>query len=235
MVTTPTRAKKTKPMKSGLFLIATLALLALESCGPSAEQKATIEKAKMDSLLTVTKKATEDSISISSGMTFLLNRKTLTAKAIPFIQSEIEMAKTSKTKAMTDMENIKSFQLGRTQSEKQSQIANQVNVQEQVEEHLSSLEAVLKVFKHALTEMDGIEKKQFASLTEFESFKNDLSGRIQKMEKEIIDDSGLENLGEQFSFEKTITDETFIKKVMDYNKADSIATTLINSINEANK
>jgi DNA-directed RNA polymerase beta' subunit len=120
------------------------------------------------------------------------------------------------------MESIKSFQWGRTQDEKASQILRQVNIQKKLDDQLKSLQAALKIFRHALNEMDGIENKKFTSISDFETFKKELSRRIHKMEKEIIEDSGTEALEEKFNFEKVITDEKFISDIKQFKKFHSV-------------
>ncbi len=208
-------------MKNNIFLIGTLGLYLFTSCGPSAEQKAAADKAKMDSVIAATKKATEDSISINKGMTELIERKTLTEDAIPYIQSKIDEIKTAQTKATIDMESIKSFQLGRTADEKESQITSQVDIQNRLDEQLKTLESAVKIFKHALNEMDGLESKKFTLYSDFDTYKKDLDSRIHKTEKDIIDESGSKELEETFTFNKVIKEEKFIDDVKQFKKYHS--------------
>jgi predicted nucleic acid-binding OB-fold protein len=216
-------------MKSNLLIIAIFALYVFASCGPSAQEKAAADKARTDSIISATrlatedsiKKATEDSVNISNGMAHLIAKKDLVRDAIPYIDSKVEALKVAQTNSDVQLENIKSFHFLRSVQDKESQIVNQVNINQSINNRLEALETFEKIFKRVLDEMDGIEIKTFNSYSNFESFNNKLDRRIHKIEREIIDECNSNEFIAKFNFDSAIMDDSFIAQVQEYKRLHS--------------
>jgi len=209
-------------MKHLIPLIGVIATYLLSSCGQSSEQKALADKQRTDSIIIATKdsvkRAIEDSIKISNGVSALLQTKSLVKNAIPFVESKVEESKIAQTNADAQMANIESFHFLRSVQDKQSQVSNEVKVQQSINDRLEALETVEKIFRLAYDEMDGIEGKRFHSYSEFESFKNELTKRVRDIERKTIDESNSATQLEKFDFSKTIKDENFAAEVNDYKR-----------------
>ena len=118
------------------------------SCGPSAEQKAAAEKAKMDSVANATKKqiaiekAKQDSIAATEA------QKAAGQAAEEANQTQLKSAlielKAQLATAEAKMEDIKKFHLGRTNSEKEAQIGNQTGVIEKIKNQINDTEKQIK-------------------------------------------------------------------------------------------
>jgi hypothetical protein len=115
------------------------------SCGPSTEEKAAIEKAKMDSVIKATEEATkhkiesisliEDSVKLAVSYKEILENRLLSKKG------DLEVAKDK-------MNKIKEFHFGRTSSEKELQIKNQVAVIDGYEKEIEKLnDSIFKISK----------------------------------------------------------------------------------------
>src|SRR5579862_4446671 len=218
-------------MKTTILPLSVISIYLLASCGPNADQKAAAEKEKIDSIVAATKKATEDSvknatedsIKIANGMAALLQRKSLIQDAIPFIASKVDASNTDKTNADAQMVNVESFHFLRTVQDKQMQIANEARVQQNINNRLDALQTILKIFRRASDEMDGLEEKRFKSYVEFEHFSNNLSRRIDKLERELMDETNSNDLIGKFDFDKTLVNADFIAEVGEYKRAHPVS------------
>ena len=118
-----------------IFIISTLFVLTT-SCGPSAQEKAATEKAKMDSVIKATEAASkqkmetqqliEDSIKKASNFKEAMGNRLVSKKA------DLEVAKDK-------MNKIKEFHFGRTSVEREQQIKYQVVVIDSCEKEIERL------------------------------------------------------------------------------------------------
>src|ERR1041385_2518383 len=136
-------------MKKNLLILFTSVMLAFYACGPSAEQKAAMEKAKMDSVAAAVKRATEDSLNLSKEMAEFSKRKRITEDAIGYFSYVLSKIDSIKTRAQSDMEGIKSFHWLRSADEKEAEISSQMNKEKQIENKFKEVEIMRKIFKKA--------------------------------------------------------------------------------------
>ncbi len=197
-------------MKSLLFVIIIASILI--SCGPNKEEQAAIEKAKIDSVSTAIKKAIEDSINISMKLGELLEQRKFTKDAIEYLDASIYQLKENQNQAEIELENIKSFQFGRTSTEKESQIAIQVSRKRNIDERLISLSGAQKIFKKIYNLTKDLDKRKFNSIGEFEIYQSELNSQIQNIESDVLSDIDNESLA-KFNYETIITDKNFKKEV----------------------
>lgn len=88
-----------------------LIFLAIASCGPSAEEKAIIEKARMDSIADATQRAVELRTKLESNLKIIEGN-------IVTLKAELDVEK-------NEMEKIQEFHLMRTDAERQQQVREQ--------------------------------------------------------------------------------------------------------------
>ncbi|HLX91852.1 MAG TPA: hypothetical protein VKR32_09225 [Puia sp.] len=218
-------------MKTTLLPLSITSIFLFPSCGPNVDQKAAAEEVKIDSIVAATQKAiedsvknaTEDSINIANGMATLLQGRTLVQDAIPFIASKIGASNTDKTNADAQMINVESFHFLRSVQDKQMQIANEARVQQNINNRVDALQTILKIFRRASDEMEGLEDKRFKSYADFEHFSNNLSRRIDKMKRELMDESNSNDLIGKFDFDKTLFNADFIAEVGEFKRTHAVS------------
>lgn len=187
------------------------------SCGPTEQERMKIEKAKLDSVATAVKKSMEDSILLNSRFSELKREKGIAEDAIGLFRYAIQTLKERQVLVQIELEKSKSFQLGRTVSEKEAQISDLISEKDRLDARLKATEVGLKVFKLALLEMDGMESKRFKNLEEFQVYSNELKDRITKAEKEAVIDVE-SNYMNDFSYFKLIKEESFIRSVAEFKR-----------------
>ncbi len=129
-------------MKKIIYTIASISFLLFISCGPSAEQKAAKEKAKMDSVaaataLNIKQQQESDAASQTAAAEDAANQDAL--------KNQLIELKAQLAGEETKMDDIKKFHLGRLDSEKEQQIADQT--------------AVIERLKNAIIDVDNQIKK----------------------------------------------------------------------------
>ena len=123
-------------MKNNLILIPLLAISTI-ACGPSKEELAAKEKAKMDSVAQATQnsiarqQAIQDSITNAAASNEAMKQQLIDFKA----QLAAEQSK---------LDNIQDFKIGRSEDEKAQQIADQTKVVEQLKSQINDLEKQIK-------------------------------------------------------------------------------------------
>ena len=135
-------------MKKTIYTIYGIALLAIMSCGPNAEQKAAAEKAKMDSVANATKnqianeKAKQDSLASTEANK--IADEAMNEEKQSQLKSDLVQFKAQLATAEAKMEDIKTFHIGRAQSEKEQQIGDQTAVIENLKNQISDTEKQIK-------------------------------------------------------------------------------------------
>ncbi|HEY4874018.1 MAG TPA: hypothetical protein VIH86_00460 [Puia sp.] len=204
--------------------ITTLLIIAsayfLSSCGQSSEQKAFAEKQRTDSIIAATadsvKKATEDSVQIANAMVEVWEKKTLIKNAIPYIDSKLQIATTAKTNADMQMANIESFHFLRTAEEKQSQMSNEQQVEQNLNNQVGQLQTIEKIFRLTNDNMDWIETKKFKSFSDFKAYTDSIGKQVQKMQRQIIDESDFSQSIGNFDIFTMLRNQKFVAEVNEF-------------------
>lgn len=193
-----------------IFLLFTITILV--SCGQSNEELKIAEKSKLDSVTIAVRKATEDSIKLSVKLQELKTQKEIASGAVRFFEASIRELKGKQTTVEIEMENIKSFQFGRTSDEKQQQITDKLLKKKSIDEQIETMNGALKIFRKANKLMEDLNNKKFNTYLDFENYRKELFDRIHSIELDVIEDNNNERLS-KFNFETIINDKSFIKAV----------------------
>ncbi len=123
-------------MKKAIISLTSLVLL-LSACGPSKEEQEAKEKAKMDSVANATQnnivrqQAIQDSITAAGA-----NQEAMKQQLIDL--------KSQLAAEQTKMDDVQGFKIGRSEDEKQQQVADQTKVIETIKGQISDLEKQIK-------------------------------------------------------------------------------------------
>ncbi len=115
-----------------VFIMTFSALLLLGACGPSAQQKAAEEKAKMDSVAAATKAREDKRHELEIEISNLTNDYDSLKERIKIRMADLQGEKTR-------LESIESFHLLRTSAEKAEQVKNQSLVILNLEDEINTL------------------------------------------------------------------------------------------------
>lgn len=134
-------------MKKTIYSFAILSLLVIISCGPSAEEKVAIEKAKMDSIANATKQKMETKLALQDSLKWTRSNKGMMEMQLTETKGELAAAKDR-------MGLIKEFQLGRTQSERGQQIKNQTILIDSLEKQIRNLEITIQATEQKIRNVE---------------------------------------------------------------------------------
>lgn len=115
-------------MKKITYLLTGISLVALFSCGPSAEQKARAEKIKTDSV----KAFTENQFYLKDSVKSQSEKLAFTEQEITNTKAELEVEKTK-------LNDAKGFKFLRTENEKDQEIKNIVTKIDETEKYLKMI------------------------------------------------------------------------------------------------
>lgn len=154
-------------MKKIIFTLSTLGLLAIISCGPSAEEKAAAEKRKADSTATAIKqqmdsiaKATEQATKLKMETKLALQDSIKnTTMNKEYMEMELSEAKADLEAAKDGMGKIKEWQLGRTPAEREQQIKNQTYKIDGLEKQIENLKTDIRTAKQKIIDFETELKK----------------------------------------------------------------------------
>jgi hypothetical protein len=120
-----------------ILTAAALGLLTIISCGPSKEEKAALEKAKMDSVALATRRQIETKYALQDSI-----KSTRTYKE----QMEIQLteSKANLEAAIDKMGRIKEWQFGRTAAEREQQIKDQTYRIDRIEKEIDNLKIAIQ-------------------------------------------------------------------------------------------
>lgn len=135
-------------MKKALLIpIAIISML--YACGPNAEQKAAMQKSHDDSVAKATAaKQRHYDDSVQAKKVEITQNKNLLNK----LQDSLEHAKADLVVAHDQMNNITSFQFGRTHSEREAEISNQTLTIEHLQDKIKDFEGRINEIKVKLNQ-----------------------------------------------------------------------------------
>src|ERR1035437_7683063 len=135
-------------MKKIIYTITGISLFVFISCGPNAEKNAAEKKEKRDSVAQATKnqiakeKAKQDSIAASEANKAATEAETAVNQEA--LKNQLIELKAQLAGEETKMDDIKKFHIGRLDSEKEQQIANQTVVIERLKNAITDDENQIK-------------------------------------------------------------------------------------------
>ena len=135
-------------MKKNNCTIIGISLFAFFSCGPSAEQRAVTEKAKMDSVALATKNHIMAEKAIQDSIAAYAEKEAVGAAMDQVFQEQLktQLIELKAQLAAEDvkMDGIKSYHIGRLENEKMQQISDQTMVIEKLKNEISDIEKQIK-------------------------------------------------------------------------------------------
>jgi TolA-binding protein len=127
-------------MKTPIKFFTALLMIACVSCGPSAEEKARAEKARLDSVENATKKAMEMKQTLESQLQEMSN-------ALTSAKADLDVAN-------SDMNKIQEFHLLRTDSERDQQVHDQSIKIQNLQKDIATLEQNIGNIQERLSQVN---------------------------------------------------------------------------------
>jgi len=123
-------------MKTKILIVTVFVIFFFSACGPSKEEQAAAEKAKMDSIVKVTEAAVKFKFEMRLS---LLDSIKMVKSENKYLENQITEYKGNLAVAIDRMAAIKEFQFGRTPDEREQQIRNQTILIDKIQKHISTL------------------------------------------------------------------------------------------------
>lgn len=139
-----------------LIMISFLGLSIPTACGPSAEERAKLQKAREDSIRVATENATkqrlEMKLALNDSIKNLESMKEALENRLTFLKGELEVAKDKMT-------SIKEVQFLRTPGEREQQIRSQALIIDQLEKEIEELPGKIQLTGNKITQTKADLKK----------------------------------------------------------------------------